>query len=96
VQQVGNTYADAPALKARNNETWPFFNSVTAALTPQTKSKVLVKFIKFKIFNIIPIKAPDTAIGELDTTFVDSELRISRGDKGNLFVLKMEDPTARL
>jgi hypothetical protein len=88
--------ADAPALKARNNETWPFFNSVTAALTPQSKSKVFVKFIQFKIFNVIPITAPDSATGELDTTFVDSELRISRGDKGNLFVLKMDDPSARL
>ena len=37
------------------------------------------------------IKAPKKAVGELDTTFLDNELRIGRGDKGNLFVLFKDD-----
>lgn len=61
-----------------------------------SKSQVFVRFVQFKIFNIIPITAPKSATGTLDTTFVDSELRISRGDKGNLFILEMADPDARL
>jgi hypothetical protein len=74
----------------------------------------------------IPIKAPDSARGELEITYVDEELRLvvndsfhfhvlstkypkrlnietmlffcrlSRGDKGNLFILKMFDPTYRI
>ena len=88
--------ADAPKLKARNNESWPYFNAVTASLTPESKSRVAVKFEQFKILNLIPVTAPDSARGWLDTTFVDESLRISRGDKGNLFVLEMEDRKARL
>lgn len=41
----------------------------------------------------IPVKAPNTARGELETTYLDEDLRISRGDKGNLFILKMVDPS---
>lgn len=88
--------ADAPKLKARNNETAPFFNAVTADLTAQSPSKVFVQFVQFKLLNVIPVKAPPSATGELDTTFVDAELRISRGDQGNLFILKMVDPSVRL
>lgn len=88
--------ADAENLKARNNESWPLYNSVTANLTPVNDSLVNVQFQQFKLGNIIPITAPPSAKGSLDTTYVDDELRISRGDKGNLFVLSMEDPTVRL
>ncbi|GMH40858.1 hypothetical protein BSKO_08762 [Bryopsis sp. KO-2023] len=86
---------DAKNLKARNTETWPFFSQVSAELTPLSKSEVKVQFIEFKIFGLLPVKAPETATGRLDTTFVDEELRISRGDKGNLFVLKMADPEGK-
>ena len=42
--------------------------------------------------SILRIPAPKSAVGELDTTYLDADLRISRGDKGNLFVLfKDED-----
>ncbi|XP_044490705.1 probable plastid-lipid-associated protein 4, chloroplastic isoform X2 [Mangifera indica] len=47
-------------------------------------------------FNQIPIKAPGRARGELEITYLDEELRISRGDKGNLFILKMIDPSYRV
>ncbi|XP_062175874.1 probable plastid-lipid-associated protein 4, chloroplastic isoform X2 [Alnus glutinosa] len=47
-------------------------------------------------FNQIPIKAPGRARGELEITYLDEELRVSRGDKGNLFILKMVDPSYRV
>lgn len=83
-------------LRAQNMETWPFFNQVTADLTPLNSRKVAVKFDFFKIAGLIPIKAPARARGELEITYLDEELRISRGDKGNLFILKMIDPSYRV
>ena len=61
---------------------------VQAELTPETKSQVAVQFKEFKILGLLPIKAPDSARGKLDTTYLDEELRVSRGDRGNLFVLE--------
>ncbi|KAI4318497.1 hypothetical protein MLD38_032194 [Melastoma candidum] len=84
------------SLRAQNMESWPFFNQVTADLTPMNSRKVAVKFDVFKIGGLIPIKAPGRARGELEITYLDEELRISRGDKGNLFVLKMVDPSYRV
>ena len=70
---------------------------MSAELTPTTKSSVDVQFKKFGLFSgLIKINAPESAKGKLDTTYVDEELRISRGDKGNLFVLLMRDPSATL
>ena len=66
-----------------------------AELKAETKSRVGVQFKQFRIFGLIPITAPESAKGKLDTTFVDSTLRISRGDKGNLFVLIQRDPKGR-
>ncbi|XP_027359387.1 probable plastid-lipid-associated protein 4, chloroplastic [Abrus precatorius] len=83
-------------LRAQNMESWPFFNQVTADLTPLNPKKVAVKFDTFKIGGFIPIKAPGRARGELETTYLDEELRVSRGDKGNLFILKMVDPSYRV
>ena len=77
----------AEKLEARNQETWPFFSAVEATLTPLSKRKVAVQFQTFYIFSLLPIKAPPTARGELEITYVDDDLRISRGDRGNLFVL---------
>ncbi|KAG6652992.1 hypothetical protein I3843_05G040800 [Carya illinoinensis] len=83
-------------LRAQNMESWPFFNQVTADLTPLNAKKVAVKFDYFKIGGLIPVKAPDRARGELEITYLDEELRVSRGDKGNLFILKMVDPSYRV
>lgn len=77
-------------------ESWPFFNQVTADLTPLSAKKVAVKFDFFKILGLIPVKAPERARGELEITYLDEELRVSRGDKGNLFILKMVDPSYRV
>lgn len=77
----------AEKLEARNQETWPFFSAVEATLVPVNASKVIVKFQTFYIASILPIKAPDSARGELTVTYVDDDLRISRGNKGNLFIL---------
>ncbi|CAN6678577.1 unnamed protein product [Malus baccata var. baccata] len=75
---------NADTLRAQNMESWPTFNQVTADLTPLNARKVAVKFDYFKIAGLIPIKAPDRARGELEITYLDEELRVSRGDKGNL------------
>uniref|UniRef100_J3LRZ7 Plastid lipid-associated protein/fibrillin conserved domain-containing protein n=1 Tax=Oryza brachyantha TaxID=4533 RepID=J3LRZ7_ORYBR len=83
-------------LRAQNMETWPYFNQVTANLVPLNSRRVAVKFDYFKIFSLIPIKAPGSGKGELEITYLDEELRASRGDKGNLFILKMVDPTYRV
>ncbi|XP_015943695.1 probable plastid-lipid-associated protein 4, chloroplastic [Arachis duranensis] len=83
-------------LRAQNMESWPFFNQVTANLTPLNARKVAVQFDTFKILGLIPVKAPGRARGELEITYLDEELRVSRGDKGNLFILKMVDPSYRV
>ncbi|XP_009773431.1 probable plastid-lipid-associated protein 4, chloroplastic [Nicotiana sylvestris] len=83
-------------LRAQNMEGWPFFNQVTADLTPLNSRKVAVKFDYFKIGGIIPVKAPGRGRGELEITYLDEELRVSRGDLGNLFILKMVDPSYRV
>lgn len=87
---------NADTLRAQNMESWPFFNQVTADLTPLSAKKVAVKFDVFKILGLIPVKAPERARGELEITYLDEELRVSRGDKGNLFILKMVDPSYRV
>ncbi|KAJ7968091.1 Plastid-lipid-associated protein [Quillaja saponaria] len=87
---------NSDTLRAQNMESWPFFNQVTADLTPLNARKVAVKFDFFKIASLIPIKAPERARGELEITYLDEELRVSRGDKGNLFILKMIDPSYRV
>lgn len=87
---------DAPNLRARNRESAPLWNTVSADLRPMSPSKVAVQFDEFGLFGgAIKVKAPPSAKGELDTTFLDEEIRVSRGDKGNLFVLRMVDRDAR-
>jgi hypothetical protein len=79
---------DAEALTARNQETVPFFNAVDATLSPKNTTTVDVQFQKFYILGFIPITAPASARGTLEVTYLDDDLRISKGNKGSLFVLK--------
>ncbi|MFS7919494.1 putative plastid-lipid-associated protein [Helianthus anomalus] len=83
-------------LRAQNMETWPFFNQATANLVPLNNKQVAVKFDAFKVFGLIPIKARGSGRGQLEITYLDEELRISRGNEGNLFILRMVDPTYRV
>ncbi|KAK8564384.1 hypothetical protein V6N13_005387 [Hibiscus sabdariffa] len=83
-------------LRAQNMETWPFFNQATANLVPINPTRVAVKFDYFRIAGLISIKSPGSGRGQLEITYLDEELRISRGDRGNLFILKMVDPSYRV
>ena len=83
---------DAINLKAQNSETvdyglFKIDRKVTADLTPISKSKVAVQFKQFSIGPLLKFNAPSSFKGELDVTYVDSNVRLSRGDKGNIFVL---------
>jgi hypothetical protein len=79
---------DAGKLTARNQETAPFFNAVEAELEPLSKNEVNVQFKTFYIFNLIPITAPASAQGRLAITYLDDDIRVSRGNRGNLFILR--------
>ncbi|PIN13178.1 hypothetical protein CDL12_14214 [Handroanthus impetiginosus] len=83
-------------LRAQNMETWPFFNQATANLVPLNSRRVAVKFDTFKVAAVIPIKSRGSGRGQLEITYLDEELRISRGNQGNLFILKMVDPSYRV
>ncbi|XP_020257030.1 probable plastid-lipid-associated protein 4, chloroplastic isoform X3 [Asparagus officinalis] len=90
---------NADTLRAQNMETWPFFNQAVADLIPLNSKRVAVKFNTFKIAGLIPIKAPERpveALGQLEITYLDEEIRVSRGNRGNLFILKMVDPSYRV
>lgn len=85
---------DAKNLFARNEETFKigpfqFTNAVEAKLTALSKVRFDVDFTQFVVFGFIKInveKNPNFR-GYLDVTYLDDNLRISRGSKGNSFVL---------
>ncbi|KAD2393890.1 hypothetical protein E3N88_40867 [Mikania micrantha] len=70
--------------------------SATANLVPLNAKQVAVKFDAFKVLGLIPIRARGSGRGQLEITYLDEELRISRGNEGNLFILRMVDPTYRV
>mmetsp|Transcript_27538 Transcript_27538/g.61176 ORF Transcript_27538/g.61176 Transcript_27538/m.61176 type:complete len:204 (-) Transcript_27538:28-639(-) len=69
-------------------------NSVEAELTPATRNKVKVQFKKFKV-GPAGFAAPEGLKGELSVTYLDDEMRISRGDQGNVFILVRESNKRR-
>jgi hypothetical protein len=78
-------------LTAENSEVVSYFGikvprSINAELSPENNQFTNVKF---KRFNLGPIgfDAPDSFRGSLDITYLDDEVRLTRGDKGNIFVL---------
>jgi PAP_fibrillin len=62
---------------------------VSACILYNSESLVNVQFKQFEI-GALKVKAPAKARGALDTTYLDNTLRLSRGDKGNIFVLIKE------
>ena len=83
---------DTTNLSAKNSEIVKYFNlfpvprSVTAELSPVNGQLTNVKFKKFMI-GPLGFNAPDSFRGSLDITYLDEEVRLTRGDKGNIFVL---------
>lgn len=82
---------DTSALKAENPETVNYFGlkvprKVTAELSPQNDRLTNVQFKRFSI-GPVGFDAPEQFKGYLDITYLDDDLRLTRGDKGNIFVL---------
>lgn len=91
---------DAPNLRAKNVEYFQFgpfkiVNSVDAKLTPVSAMRFNVNFIQFNILNLftINVEKNNRFTGWLEVTYLDENMRISRGNKGNLFVLVKKDKT---
>ena len=83
---------DNRTLRAENLEGAPLFNAVRAKLTPRGEDDIVdVKFDTFRLLNSLKVQAPERARGWLKVTFLDEQMRVCRGDKGNLFVLTMVD-----
>ncbi|OLP89941.1 putative plastid-lipid-associated protein 4, chloroplastic [Symbiodinium microadriaticum] len=84
-------YLDPAGGVARNLEFTPLGpNRVDAETWVEglEKTTVGVRFKVFTLFGLLPIQAPDSATGILQVTYLDENLRLSRGDRGNLFVLR--------
>ena len=82
---------DTTSLSARNSEVVSYFGipvprQITAELIPQDSKLTNVQFKRFQI-GPIGFNAPASFKGQLDITYLDNDLRLTRGDKGNLFVL---------
>lgn len=82
---------DTKALAAENSEVVDYFgikvpSKVTAELSPQTDRLTNVQFKRFSL-GPFGFDAPEKFKGYLDITYLDEDLRLTRGDKGNIFVL---------
>eukprot|EP00986_Skeletonema_menzelii_P001735 scaffold481_cov148-Skeletonema_menzelii.AAC.1 len=82
---------DTTTLTAKNSETvqyilFPVPRSVSAELSPVNGKFTDVKFKRFQL-GPISFDAPDSFRGALDITYLDEDVRLTRGDKGNIFVL---------
>jgi hypothetical protein len=83
---------DTTTRTAYNAEVVNYFNvlpverKIVAELTPTSNQYTKVQFKKFFI-GPISFNAPEQFKGALDITYVDDDLRLTRGDKGNIFVL---------
>ena len=77
---------------AKNSEVVKYFGfldvprAVEAELSPVDGKFTNVQFKRF-ILGPIGFKAPGNFEGALDITYLDEEVRLTRGDKGNIFVL---------
>jgi hypothetical protein len=82
---------DTTTLSAKNSEVVRYVlvnvpQSVSVELSPVDGRLTDVKFKRFML-GPIGFDAPDSLTGSLDITYLDDEVRLSRGDKGNIFVL---------
>lgn len=83
---------DTTTLSAENSETVNYFGflkvprKVSAKLDPQSDSFTNVQFKRFTV-GPVGFDAPASFRGSLDVTYLDDDFRLSRGDKGNIFVL---------
>ena len=89
---------DTATSTAENSEVVSYFGipvarKVMAELLPPSppddKKKNQLTYVQFKRFSLGPFgfDAPKQLKGFLDITYLDENLRLTRGDKGNLFVL---------
>lgn len=87
---------DTKNLRAENTEVVRYFNvfdvprKVTAKLDPQSDRLTNVQFDRFSV-GPVGFNAPDSFRGFLDVTYLDDDVRLTRGDKGNIFVLTRLD-----
>jgi hypothetical protein len=82
---------DTKSLYAENTEVVDYFGikvprKITADLDPQNNQLTNVQFKRFEL-GPIGFDAPESFKGYLDVTYLDKDLRLTRGDKGNIFVL---------
>jgi hypothetical protein len=82
---------DTTTLTAKNSEIIRYGivdvpRSVSAELSPINGKLTDVKFKRFEL-GPVGFNAPDSFRGSLDITYLDDEVRLTRGDKGNIFVL---------
>ena len=83
---------DTETLSAENSEVVSYFGfipvprKVTAELQPQNNKLTNVQFKRFSLGPVV-FDAPESFKGYLDITYLDDDLRLTRGDKGNIFVL---------
>lgn len=83
---------DTESLSAENSEVVAYFGiipvprKVTAELSPQSDKLTNVQFKRFSL-GPVGFDAPESFKGFLDVTYLDDDLRLTRGDKGNIFVL---------
>merc|ERR1712024_352134 len=82
---------DTTSLTAENSEVVSYFGvklprKIEAELNPESGQLTRVQFKKFGI-GPISFDAPESFKGALDITYVDDEIRLTRGDLGNIFVL---------
>lgn len=87
---------DTTSLCAANSEVVSYFGlkvprQITAELNPQNAQLTNVQFKRFQI-GPLGFDAPESFKGQLDITYLDDHLRLTRGDKGNLFVLTKSRP----
>lgn len=82
---------DTTNLAAYNSEVVNLFGinvprKVTAQLMPRNDKLTNVQFKRFSI-GPVGFDAPERFTGSLDVTYLDDEFRLTRGDKGNIFIL---------